>query len=278
MTDNNRKKYKLCAVDMDGTLLTSDNKITAATADAIRAVCQKGIYFCLTTGRPPIAARPFYDSLGLDTPSIIYNGARVIEFRTGKVHYDRMLQSDDAMRIYALGCELDASMCFWSGDKLYANRNDGWNDQYRRISGADMTIPENFEEYAEKGIVKIVWSGLPDSVKRWNAAAAERFGESISYASSGAEYLEFFDRRVSKGAALARLCDILNIDISETIAIGDSYNDEQLLRAAGLGIAMGNAPDAIKDICAEVTTSNDEDGVRLVLEKYFLQVRKKWNL
>lgn len=270
MTDNTKSGYRLCAVDMDGTLLTSDNRITDATIDAIRAVSGRGIYFCLTTGRPPVAVMPYQRALGLDTPIIVYNGGRIVDPDGSETLFERTLDRQNALDVMLTGMEIGATMCLWAKDRLYANTVNERSEFYRQVSGAEMTVPGDILPLAGKNIMKIVMCGTPDEISRYQSAARERLGDTVSIASSGPEFLEFFDRRVSKGAALEKLCGILGIDVSETIAIGDSYNDEQLLRAAGLGIAMGNAPDEIKDICAEVTASNDEDGVRLVLEKYFL--------
>ena len=132
MTDRQAKKYRLCAVDMDGTLLTSDNRITDATAAAIRAVSDKGIYFCLTTGRPPIAVKPFHRLLGLETPLIVYNGARITGADCLETLYEQTLDPGNAADIIRLGFDLGATMCLWAEDKLYTNVVNERSEFYRR--------------------------------------------------------------------------------------------------------------------------------------------------
>lgn len=265
--------YKLAAVDMDGTLLDSNNDISPATVAAIARVGQVGKYFCLTTGRPPVAIARYHKMLGLDTPVISYNGARIFRMERGElgeVLYEQLMEQPDALRVLELGYEHGVTMCLWENDRLYTNVVNEHSLWYQTISGADMETMPDLRPEADKGITKILWCGTPDDVTAWNTLAENELGDAVSHASSGPTLLEFFDRRVSKGAALARLCETLGTDIRESVALGDGYNDLPMLEAAGLGIAMANAPAGIREKSAFVTASNDEDGVRLALEKFVL--------
>ena len=98
----------------------------------------------------------------------------------------------------------------------------------------------------------------------------EFIGQDINMFYSKANFLEFTDKNATKGYALKLLADKWGIDSSQVIAIGDNYNDETMLRYAGLGVAVGNAAQGMKDISQYISPSNEEDGVVHVIEKFIL--------
>ena len=265
--------YKLAAVDMDGTLLDSSNNISSATISAVEKLRLSGKYFCLTTGRPPVAIARYHELLELDTPVISYNGARIFRMKCGvlgEVLYEQLMEQPDAIRVLELGYANGVTMCLWENDRLFTNVVNEHSLWYQTISGADMDTMPDLRPEAAKGVTKILWCGTAEDITAWNSLAERELGGAVSHASSGPTLLEFFDRRVSKGAALARLCGTLGVDIGETVALGDGFNDLPMLEAAGLSVAMANAPAGIREKCDFVTASNDEDGVRLALEKFML--------
>ena len=106
-------KYRLVALDVDGTLIDNNNKITQKTKDAIQKASQKGVIITISTGRPIQATLPLLDELEIDMPFIAYNGAMVVLGKSGEILYDMSLEPGDAQEIYQLGLEYDRRS--WSG-------------------------------------------------------------------------------------------------------------------------------------------------------------------
>ena len=263
--------YKLVAADMDGTLLTDDKTITPRTAESIRRVAEAGVQFCLSTGRPLGGVRRYLEQLGLTTPTITYNGAVIIDPATGRYIYEQGLEADAAREIWALGHDFDTTIIVWSKERLLVNRIDDRVEKYKVISGIEPVVIEDFDAIAHEGITKILWYDEIERINELQPMLANSLHCPVNYATSNPRFLEFFDHQVSKAAALERLGQHLGVAREEMIAIGDGYNDIPMLTYAGLGVAMGNAPEEIKALCGHVTVSNEEDGVALVLEKFCMK-------
>lgn len=263
-------KYRLIAVDMDGTLLTDDKRITRRTEEAVRRTAAAGAYFCLCTGRPLGGVRRYLEQLELTTPTITYNGAVIIDPVSGQHIFERGLEPPAAAEIWWLGLDADTTICVWSHERLFVNRIDGRVETYKKISGAEPMIVADFDRLAGEGITKMLWYDEIERINELQERLPSLLINPVNYATSNPRFLEFFDSRVSKAAAMKFLGRYLGIDRSEMIAIGDGYNDLPMLEYAGLGVAMGNAPDDIKARCGFVADTNERDGVAQVLEKLVL--------
>ena len=260
-------KYRLVAVDMDGTLLAPDKKITPRTELAVRRAAEAGAYICLSTGRPLCGVRRHIDRLGLDTPVITCNGAAIINPLTGERIYTRNLSPETARHIWSLGDSFGTTICLWAGDRLYVNCIDSRTEDYKKISGVEPETVSDFNALAEEGISKILWYDTPQAIEDFRSRLNP---EGYVCVTSSPAFLEFMDRGVSKAAALEQLGKYLGIPRSETMAIGDGENDLSMLKWAGLGVAMGNASEAVRSCCGHVTATNSEDGAALAIERFCL--------
>jgi len=263
-------KYRLIAADMDGTLLTDDKRITDRTADAVRRAGEAGVFFCLSTGRPLGGVRRYIEQLGLTTPAITYNGAVIVDPVTGAFIYEQGLEPEAAKEIWQLGMEFDTTIIVWSKERLLVNRIDDRVEKYKLISGVEPVIIDGVDCLAADGITKMLWYDEIDRINGLQDILPSRLTCPANFATSNPRFLEFFDHRVSKAAAMERLGEYLGVSREEMIAIGDGWNDLPMLRYAGLGVAMANAPDEIRAQCGHVTASNEEDGVALAIEKLIL--------
>lgn len=263
-------RYKLIATDMDGTLLDSEKKITEATSQAVKLAAEKGAVFCLSTGRPLMAVTRFLEQLELATPTITYNGAKIIDPRTGKTLYEQGIEEAAIIEIYELGKRLGATMCAWSQEELWVSEINEHVEQYRKISGAVPKVIADVSLLAKRGVTKFIWCDEPEQISRFAKTVPDELSEGINCASSSTNLLEIYDGRVSKAAAMEFLGAYLGIEREQMIAIGDGCNDLPMLQYAGLGVAMANAAEDIKAQCGYVTASNDEDGVALVLHRFVI--------
>ncbi|GGF91472.1 Cof-type HAD-IIB family hydrolase [Paenibacillus aceti] len=263
-------KYKLIALDVDGTLLTDDHVLTPGTIEVIKQIAEQGTEFVLCTGRAPLSCIPYMEQMGLDDYAITHNGAATISVKDGSVIHDFSLRSEGLER-YIHYCEernlhYDLNTTF----RLYVKGAAGLSrealDMYRKflIEPKDLT-----ERPADDPFVKMTVSGdtpLMDQVmEEWNTWTHE-----FNVLRSGDYFIDLMHKDSSKGSALSNLAEIRGIPAENVLAIGNYYNDLTMLEFAGLGIAMDNSPQEVKDVADVMTASNNEEGVKLALQKYCL--------
>lgn len=257
-------KYKLIALDMDGTLLNSQGEITQETQKALTMAANIGCYITLSTGRSLAAVQSFFPLLPLNAPFILYNGAMVAE-AGGRILFHRTLGK---MEINAILSSPHApeSVILWNNHALFLSAHTKKTELYERSAGIRGRLFSSATAFSDS--TKLLWIDEPESLNKRKTALSGSLPDTISYCNSKPSYLEFFSSTVSKGTALHFLCNYLNVAPEETIAFGDGENDIPLLKAAGLSIAMGNATPGIKNIANYVTASNDENGIASALERF----------
>jgi len=256
---------------MDGTLLNSNSAITERTRKAILAAMEKGVLFVPSTGRPFMGLKRYLVDFEGDLPLILFNGAMAITAKSNRVLYSQGLDFACAEVVFARGVEKGYPVIAWAGEVLFVNCENEETSIYQRITGAEVHVVSDMEPMRELGVTKMLWIIPPEDAKRLENEMLGILGDRINCHTSMPYLLEFVDAKASKGRALAAIGAAYGIDASEMIAVGDGYNDVSMLEYAGLGVAMGNAPEDIKNICQAVTLSNNEDGVARVIERYFLQ-------
>lgn len=263
--------YKFIAADMDGTLLNQSGEITPRTQEAIRKAVEKGVIFSVSTGRPIQGVEIYQHILNLKAPFITYNGAMIVDSVTRDILFCQELEKEDARKILRAGRDFGTTMCVWSGNKLYGNvLNDRIHD-YKKLSQVEPELIEDEEALLEQGITKILWYDEAESILKWQEVLAETDFNSAAFCTSKPVFLEFFNSKVSKASALKKIGELYHIRREEMIAVGDGYNDLSMIEYAGLGVAMGNAPEEIRQKAAYVTSSNEEDGIAGVIEKFILK-------
>lgn len=263
-------KYKLLAVDVDGTLLNSNKEITPNTKARIHETIEKGVIFTISSGRPVQGVQLIINKLEVDIPVITYNGAMVITGESRKVIYSCTMKNEDVIQVERFGRERNTTIAIWSDNQLFVNRADERAAKYSELSGTEAKLYKNVEEVLVKGVNKILWY---DEVERINAFQEELkniINPTINFHTSQPFFLEFVDVNASKAIALEKLGKFYGINREEMIAVGDGFNDLSMIEYAGLGVAMENAPLEIKQAADFVTRSNDNDGVAFVIEKFIL--------
>ncbi|NLY18984.1 MAG: HAD family phosphatase [Clostridiaceae bacterium] len=261
-------KYKLLAVDVDGTLVNNNREVTEKTKEYIKMAIEKGIVFTISSGRPIQGVKLITEQIGVDIPVITYNGAMVITADGKNIIYSCNMKEEDVLEIEKYGKEFNTTIAIWSENKLYTNRIDEKALKYSQVSGTKPQRYSNLKELVKKGINKMLWF---DDIERINSFERElhgKLGPSVNFHTSQPIYLEFVDRNASKAIALEKLGQYYNIKREEMIAVGDGFNDLSMIEYAGLGVAMENAPDEVKKAADFLTLSNEEDGVAFVIEKF----------
>lgn len=261
-------KYKLLAVDIDGTLINNKREVTPKTKEYIKKAIDHGIVFTISSGRPIQGVKLITDQLDIDIPVITYNGAMVITADGKNIIYSCNMKEEDVIKIDRFGKELDTTIAIWSGNKLYTNHIDEKAIKYSQVSGTKPQLYNDVRELIGQGINKMLWY---DEIERINAFEKEmqnKLGASVNFHTSQPIYLEFVDINTSKAIALEKMGEYYGIKREEMIAVGDGFNDLSMIEYAGLGVAMENAPDEVKRASGFVTLSNEDDGVAYVIEKF----------
>jgi len=266
-------KYKLIASDMDGTLVNSKSELTERTKIAIKNAVDAGVFFVTATGRPFSNVQMVNRLFDNDMPFIVFNGAAAYMGKSERLLFERFLDFELANEAFEIGQQKGIAQIFWTGPRLWANRIcDETNGYHAVCKGLDMTIVTDLATIRDEveGISKVLWIDHPDNIKMLSGEMCGHFGERLKCVSSMAHFLEFVSIDAGKGTALAEIGRLFGINRSEMIAVGDGYNDVCMIKYAGLGVAVENAPEDIKVMCDFVTSSNDNDGVAEVIERFIL--------
>jgi Cof subfamily protein (haloacid dehalogenase superfamily) len=275
------ENIKLVAIDLDDTLLRSDLTISEHTVAVLRQVRDMGVAVTISTGRMFSSARPFAERLEFDVPLITYGGALVKNAASGEVLYNRPLEPEVARRVIRFARERKVQVNFYllngEDDELYAELTTSWGENYGRFSRVPFHRVPDLEALLEGGNpLKLMLIDDEPVADRCLLELRELLGEQVHLAKSKPRFLEVDHPEATKGRALQELAAWLQVERSQVLAIGDSYNDIEMLEFAGLGIAVANAPPEVRRRAGHVTASNDEDGVAQALEQFVLGATGHW--
>ncbi len=264
---------RLVAMDLDDTLLRDDWTISPRVILAIQKAIAQGVKMTIATGRMTISARPYVEQLGLDIPVITYHGAMIQQVLSGDILFRCVIPSALATEIVEDVASRGVHAQIYLKDRVITPELNAWSDEYARI--ASVRIEEaNLSTLLSQepdGVEKILLMGEESVLDQLAPLLRHSYGEKVHITKSKPCFLEITHSLVNKGVALAALAKHLGIERSEVMAIGDSFNDIEMIIYAGLGVAMGNARQEIQDRADIVTASNEEDGVAEAIERYVLE-------
>lgn len=263
--------YKLIAIDLDDTLLNDNLEISPRNRQALSSAVKRGVVVTVATGRMFRSALPFALDLGIEVPIITYQGAIVKNARSGEVLVNRPVPLELARQVLEEGYRAGVHMNVYFNDALYVDSITAEAEGYAKLAGVEMIAVGNLIEFLQEEPTKILYIADPSRLDRLKGPMQDRFGENLYITKSKPNYLEFLHPRATKKYALEELAARFGVVQAEIMAFGDSYNDLEMIEYAGLGVAMGNAPDDIKAKADYVTVTNNEDGVAVVIEKFVLK-------
>lgn len=273
---------KAIVLDIDGTLLNTGKIISEKTKQALIAAQEKGIKVILASGRPTTGMLELAEQLEMTKYEgflVSYNGARVTDCLTKEVLFNQAMSIETGQAILEHLKKFDVIPMIDKEDYLYVN--DVYSGMLELPDGAF-----NIIEYEARGgnfklseiddlaafttfpINKILIAAQPEYLQKIAPALHAPFDEIVTAAFSAPFYFEFTDKGIDKAKALNTVFPEMGIHSENIIAFGDGHNDRSIIEYAGIGVAMGNAVDALKEIADDVTLSCDEDGIAAGLEKY----------
>lgn len=264
------QRYRLIALDVDDTLLTDDLRVTPGTKAALAEAAGQGCVVTLATGRMFPSAQNIAGQLELDVPIITYQGALIKHSLDGRVLYSRPVPEDVALQVVAFAGERGLHLQGYVDEKLIAIEDNEKVRDYSALTSMPYEVDDDFESIARRGTTKLLMIDDPDRLDELIPELQALFGRRAHVTKSKPHYLEVLHPEATKGHALLHLAAYYGIPQAETIAVGDSWNDWEMIEAAGLGVAMGNAIDSLKRVANYVTGTNNEEGVRAVVERFVL--------
>lgn len=267
-------KYKLIALDMDGTLLTSEKGVHPDTIRDIARASGSGIHVVYCSGRGTTELMPYVPLLPTMRYAVCMSGAMVYDFKEERSIYRRGIAREYVKRIMETAAEDDGMVHF-----LTDNESIALSGQIKRMADFHMGIYQSMFEQTARGV-----EDLEEEAKRYDSfskvniyfrseEARRRGYETLShlplaFAFAEETSLEMTAEGVTKASGLKALADHLGVSMAETMSIGDADNDRAVLEAAGFSVAMGNANEDIRKLCDAVTKDNDHNGVGEAIRKY----------
>lgn len=266
---------KLIAIDIDGTLLNEKNELAPATIDAVKAASAQGIKVVLCSGRPLTGVAPYIQKLGIsgdDQYAVTYNGA-VAQTVSGKILINHALSFNDYIDLEALSRKLQVSFQIETPDYIYtANKNI---NPYTIFESNLVKMLIRYREVGEMPrdvtVSKAMFVDTPENIDRIKPLIPQDFHDKYYVVQSTPFFIEVMNKEASKGNALRGLAAELGLEPAEIMTLGDQGNDLTMIEYAGLGVAMGNAIDEVKQAADAVTLTNAEDGVAAAIRKYALK-------
>lgn len=264
---------RLVAMDMDDTLLLDDWTISERVVRAIRQAQKQGVYVTFATGRATTSVLPYAQQLELNIPVITYNGAKIQEVLSSEILYRKVIPVETAKDIANWLLAQDIHFHVYLKDHIFVEKMNDWSRQYARATRVPVEETDLLERLAAEkdGVEKILLMGEPQMTILWEKKIHQRYEGKVRSTKSKPHFLELIHPSVNKGAALAALAERLGVKREEVMAVGDSLNDIEMIRYAGIGVAMGNARSEVKEIADAVTATNLEDGVAQAIEEYVLR-------
>lgn len=265
--------YRLLALDLDDTLLNDRFEISSRNVEAVQRAMKEGILVTIATGRMFRSTLPYARRLGVELPLITYHGAKIKVAGSGEVLWHNPVPFPLARDILSVGSELKVHQNLYLDDTLYVKEENRESRLYQEIASIPVHPVGDLVEFlcrCSGEPTKISIIDLEGRLPDLQQLLKQKYSPKLTVVQSRPHFLEITQSTSTKGQALKYLAEREGISPREVCAVGDSYNDIDMLAFAGLGAAMGNAPQEVKDAADIVIAPNTEDGVARFVEDYLL--------
>ena len=264
--------YKMIALDLDGTLTNSKKEVTEHTKKVLIDIQKEGKIVVLATGRPIQGALGIAKQLDLDVYGgyiLSFNGGIIQNCKTGEIVFQQKIPAELIPRLGEASRRYQVPILTYQGDSIIT---EDTMDKYVGIEAKINKMPikalNNFAEEVTFPVTKCLMVADGWILEGILPKMQKEFGDVLNIFRSEPFFMELTPPGIDKAQSLKRLLELTGVKREELIACGDGFNDVSMIQYAGLGVAMANAQDAVKEVADEVTVSNDEDGVALIVEKY----------
>ncbi len=265
--------YKLVVLDIDGTLVNSDKKVTEKTKEYIKKATAKGVKFIIASGRPPYGILPIAKEIELEKIGgyiLAFNGGMCMNCENMEVLYETNMSSAEMPKIYEYAMKHNIPLMTYNKQTMYISSEETKYTQLEaRLNSLTVVKSDDFVRDITFDFPKTLFTDEGEILEKHEPIVREMFPH-LEVFRSEPFFLEVCPPNIHKATGIEKVIELLGVKQEEVIAIGDGFNDVTMIKYAGLGVAMGNAHDDIKAIANHVTLSNDEDGVAKVIEDFIL--------
>jgi Cof subfamily protein (haloacid dehalogenase superfamily) len=258
--------YRLVACDLDGTLIRDDLTMSPRVRCALKSVMDRGIHLVLASGRSFRSLETWVKELQIDNPVIAYQGAAIVDPATGTRLYHSSFAPEIGHRVVDFGRSRKLELALFVDDEIYVENKIHGNDFYNKWFGNPNHQVNDLSQALARDPTKFIIIGPPDDLDRLRPVVEEHFSSELQIMRSHRFFLEGLPLGVTKGTALSWLAEQLGVERAETMAIGDSDNDEDMIQWAGMGVAFPG----VKAVARYVAPPVDEDGAAEAIERYCL--------
>ena len=271
------ESYNLIAMDMDGTVLNSKHEISIRTRAVMNEILNRGKYVVFATGRCLAEMKEYVEEFPAMRYLICENGACIYDLQEKKEIYRKPVSRELTEQVIRTVENEDVLVSFFIGNKAFMNAEAiprlaeyGLESYVEVLEKTRVRVQDLFAFYRDNPLEpeKITIYFKDSHTRTLVRGRLERMKLQLSGSIGG--NLEITDAGVSKGLGLQKVCELLQISLKQTIAIGDGYNDKEMLTCAGLGVAMENAGSELKRTADCIAPDCDHDGVAFIMEKYML--------
>lgn len=273
------KEIKLVMSDIDGTILDDNHQIDNELKDTLKMLQKKDIPFVLASARSPKGIYQIAEDLEITAePLACYNGALILE-NADKDNYKPIFSHELAIDevkqiIHILKKEFpDVSINLYTGRDWFVQKFDKWVEIEANITNEEPLKRDIFEltESSDLTVHKLLLIGTSAEIKKVHQYLEHLNLEKSSFYFSKENYLEITNTEVTKERALLELSDFFKVPLENILTMGDNFNDVPMLSLAGIGVAMGNSPDEVKESADIIAPNNNQNGATKVIEKYVLK-------
>jgi Cof subfamily protein (haloacid dehalogenase superfamily) len=265
----------MMALDVDDTLLRSDLSMSYRTRNTIKRAAAAGIVVVLASSRIPAAMERIARSLGMHKRQgylVCNHGTIIQESSTKTIIYEIRIPPESALTAFDLAHAEGFPVQLYEQGIMYVSRSTEFADYDQKLTGLHQVVVENFRDRLAAGCHKLLIPGDPMILSPLESLLRTYIGEEVSLFTGKPYFLEILPPQTDKGSALAKVAEKLGIPREAVLAVGDSMNDAGMIQWAGLGVAMVNGDERLKDLAEVVTQrSNDDDGVADIIEGYVLR-------
>lgn len=267
-------KYKLLVLDLDGTLTNTRKEVTEHTRTTLIKAQEQGLKIVLASGRPTYGIAPLANLLQLDKYEgyvLSYNGGEIIDWKTGELLYKNLLDPEVLPYLYQCANDNHFAIVTYDGEYVLTEYPD---DEYvlkeALLNVMKIKKVDNFLKAVQHPIAKCLIVGEPTRLAVLEKEMYNHLHDRMGVFRSEPYFLELVPKGIDKAQSLAVLLKEIGMTKDEMIAVGDGFNDLSMIKYAGLGVAMSNAQEVVKENADFITLSNEEDGVAHVVEKFIL--------
>lgn len=262
---------KIIFLDLDGTLTNDEKKVTPLTQKALLEMQKAGHIVVLASGRPTPGILPVAKAVELEKFGgyiMAFNGGKIINAKTNEVVFEQVLDRKYISPLLKYAKENDIGLITYDDKRIIVGTR---MDKYIETESFINKIPvyeTDMEEYVTYNSNKLLMTAPPEIATKHEQILAGKYKNQLSISRSADYFIEIMPKGIDKAASIEVLINKLKIRKENTIACGDGYNDISMVKYAGIGVAMENAVDEVKQVADYVTDSNNEDGIAKVVEKF----------